>query len=132
MEWLQHNADVAVIECQPSDVGIWQQRLEARAQQELGGITSHKPTTWAELTDLICRYMFYRDTVMLCLHEGALTADMCRYKEKDRWSTDGTVTVQHYLLLDTSFGTAASHLSLVKQFLHDKGLARDAMQYGDV
>ena len=61
MEWLQHNADVAVIECQPSDVGIWQQRLEARARQEVGGITSHKPTTWAELTDLICRYMIYRD-----------------------------------------------------------------------
>jgi hypothetical protein len=57
VEWLQHNADVAVIECQPSDVGIWQQRLEARAKQEVGGITSHKPTTWAELTDLICRYM---------------------------------------------------------------------------
>ncbi len=64
MEWLQHNADVAVIECQPSDVGIWQQRLEARAKQELGGVTSHKPTTWAELTDLICRYMFYRDTTI--------------------------------------------------------------------
>ncbi len=69
VEWLQHNADVAVIECQPSDVGIWQQRLEARARQEVGGITSHKPTTWAELTDLICRYMFYRD--------AAITAPCC-------------------------------------------------------
>ncbi len=69
---------------------------------------------------------------MLCLHEKALTADMCRYDEKDKWTTDGTVRIQHYLLLDTSFGTAASHLSLVKQFFHDKGLARDIMQYGDV
>ncbi|KAA6429609.1 MAG: hypothetical protein FRX49_00043 [Trebouxia sp. A1-2] len=105
----KHNADVAVIECQPSDVGIWQQRLEARGKQELDRMTSHKPTTWAELTDLICRY-----------------------NKKDKWSTDGTVKIQHYLLLDTSFGTAASHLSLVKQFFHDKGLARDAMRYGDI
>ena len=57
---------------------------------------------------------------------------MCRYDEKDKWTSDGTVRIQHYLLLDTSFGTAASHLSLVKQFFHDKGLARDIMQYGDV
>ena len=70
---------------------------------------------------------------MLCLHdETAPTADMCRYKEKDKWSTDGTVTIQHYLLLDTSFGTAAFHLSLVEQFFHDKGLAREAMQHGDI
>ncbi len=69
---------------------------------------------------------------MLCLREKALTAGMCRYNKKDRWSTDGTVTIQHYLLLDTSFGTAASHLSLVKQFFFDKGLAKDAMQYGDI
>jgi hypothetical protein len=65
---------------------------------------------------------------MLCLHVGALTVDMCRYNQKDKWSTDGTVTIQHYLLLDTSFGTTASHLSLVAQFFHDKGLAKDAMQ----
>ena len=52
----QHSADVAVIECQPSDVKVWRQRLEDRARTSNSGSLSHKPRTWDELQLLIQRY----------------------------------------------------------------------------
>lgn len=97
----KHRAEVAVIECQPCDKVVWQQRLEARSQTDHGGSSSHKPSSWSELTALIARY-----------------------NRLDEWTSDGTVSLQHYMLLDTSSGSTAEHLVKVKKFLRREGLAR--------
>lgn len=54
----------------------------------------------------------------MSLHEQCL----CRYDKKDQWSSSGDVTVENYLLLDSSTGAAVEHLSKAKAFLHKRGL----------
>lgn len=51
----QHNARPVLLECVPGDEGVWRRRLEERGASLQATAQSHKPTTWAELQQLIER-----------------------------------------------------------------------------
>eukprot|EP00891_Asterochloris_glomerata_P009039 jgi/Astpho2/9039/Aster-x0840 len=95
----EHRANVVVVECMPADQAVWQQRLEARAALEAAADSSHKPKTWQQLEALIARY------------EG-----------QDQWATNGSISLEHFLQLDTGQGSLEDQAAAVLQFLTQRDL----------
>ncbi|KAF6266465.1 AAA domain-containing protein [Scenedesmus sp. NREL 46B-D3] len=90
----QHGAIVAVVDCIAGDAARWQQQVEARAAAQPHPGVVHKPQSWQQMQQLLQRY------------------DGCW-----RWSLDGSRSLQHHLLLDTTAGSLQENLQRVLQFV---------------
>ncbi|KAK9907464.1 hypothetical protein WJX75_004136 [Coccomyxa subellipsoidea] len=96
----QASAVVVVVECIASNAAVWQARLEARASVEAETEKGHKPNSWADLRALLERY------------------NGC-----DRWSTDGTSEIEHYIQVDTTTGQSQPEITAgLIDALSSKGL----------
>ncbi|WIA15383.1 hypothetical protein OEZ85_002045 [Tetradesmus obliquus] len=91
----QYGAFIAVVDCVAMDQAQWQQQVEARAAAaDTWHDTAHKPQSWQQIQQLLQRY------------------DGCW-----RWSTDGSRSLQHHLLLDTTAGSLQDSLQQVLLFV---------------
>ncbi|GAX76530.1 hypothetical protein CEUSTIGMA_g3976.t1 [Chlamydomonas eustigma] len=76
----QYGARVTVIECICSDEALWRVRLETRSALDSGSSKVHKPKSWAQIQAL-----------------------MYKYNGCWEWSTDGSVSLNCHVTIDSAF-----------------------------
>jgi len=53
--WVQYGANMAVVECVPTDQDIWAKRLAARGNEDAGTARAHKPSSMHDVKKIIQR-----------------------------------------------------------------------------